>query len=253
MHRRENSNQVERPTFRPGREIRPLRSSSRIVLIETHALLRESLAHSLEKFLVGMTVEACVSVDDVQPGSACLVLIRPSLERSSSNSLRELLLAVRQICHRAPVGAILRRSDDDGKLRDLQPLGLAGVVEDNAGVEIVVAAARLMIAGATCFPRERLGPTDFAEPGDPVLAAPVVAQSAPHAEAVLAERPVSTLTLRENQILSCLREGSRNKVIAFDLGISESTVKVHVRNILKKLKASNRTQVALSAARADLV
>ncbi len=247
----ENSNQIERPT-RPGREIRLLRSSSRIVLIETHALLRESLACSLEKFLVGMTVEACVSVDDIQPGSANLVLIGPGLETSSSNSLRELLLAVRQICHQAPVGAILRRSDD-GKLRDLQPLGLAGVVEDNAGVEIVVAAARLMIAGATCFPRERLGPTDFAEPGDPVLAAPVVAQSAPHAEAVLAERPVSTLTPRESQIMSCLREGSRNKVIAFDLGISESTVKVHVRNILKKLKASNRTQVALSAARADVV
>ena len=252
MHRGENPNQVERPT-RPGREIRPLGSSSRIVLIETHALLRESLACALEKFLVGMTVEACVSVDDVQPGSACLVLIGPSLAGSSSETVRELLLAVRQICQQAPVGAILRRSDDYGNLTDLHPLGLAGVVDGDAGVEIVVAAVRLMIAGASCFPRERLGPTGFAEPGDPVLAAPVVAQSAPHAEAVLAERPVSTLTPRESQILSCLREGSRNKVIAFDLGISESTVKVHVRNILKKLKASNRTQVALSAARADLV
>ena len=42
-----------------------------------------------------------------------------------------------------------------------------------------------------------------------------------------------------------LRSGHQNKIIAYELGISESTVKVHLRNIMKKLNASNRTQVAL--------
>ena len=47
-------------------------------------------------------------------------------------------------------------------------------------------------------------------------------------------------------MLRSLREGHQNKIIAHRLGISESTVKVHLRNIMKKLNASNRTQVALA-------
>ena len=46
-------------------------------------------------------------------------------------------------------------------------------------------------------------------------------------------------------MLRSLRSGHQNKIIAHELGISESTVKVHLRNIMKKLNASNRTQVAL--------
>ena len=55
------------------------------------------------------------------------------------------------------------------------------------------------------------------------------------------------LTSRECDVLRMLREGRQNKIIAFELGISESTVKVHLRNMMKKLHASNRTQVALGA------
>ena len=58
----------------------------------------------------------------------------------------------------------------------------------------------------------------------------------------------SELTPRERDVLRSLRGGHQNKIIAFELGISESTVKVHLRNIMKKLNASNRTQVALGAA-----
>jgi DNA-binding NarL/FixJ family response regulator len=51
-------------------------------------------------------------------------------------------------------------------------------------------------------------------------------------------------TLRQSDILDCLRRGMANKMIAYHLSMCESTVKVHVRNIMKKLKATNRTQVA---------
>ncbi len=51
-------------------------------------------------------------------------------------------------------------------------------------------------------------------------------------------------TLREQQVLERLKKGTQNKLIAYSLGIAESTVKVHLRNIMKKLHATNRTQVA---------
>jgi len=57
------------------------------------------------------------------------------------------------------------------------------------------------------------------------------------------------LSVREAQILQYLREGAPNKVIARQLKLSESTVKVHVKAILKKVGACNRTQAALWATR----
>jgi DNA-binding NarL/FixJ family response regulator len=53
------------------------------------------------------------------------------------------------------------------------------------------------------------------------------------------------LTASECDVLRSLRAGHPNKIIAFDLGISESTVKVHLLDIMKKMNASNRIQVAL--------
>jgi DNA-binding NarL/FixJ family response regulator len=60
--------------------------------------------------------------------------------------------------------------------------------------------------------------------------------------------PVSSsayFTPRQTQVLTHLWEGKQNKIIAYDLDMSESTVKVHVRHIMKKLHASNRTQAVL--------
>jgi len=55
------------------------------------------------------------------------------------------------------------------------------------------------------------------------------------------------LSGRELQILGCLVEGASNKVIANQLSITEATVKVHLKSILRKINASNRTQAAIWA------
>jgi len=56
-----------------------------------------------------------------------------------------------------------------------------------------------------------------------------------------------TLTPRELDILRCLTEGASNKLIARDLGITESTVKIHMKSLIRKIGAQNRTQAALWA------
>ena len=60
------------------------------------------------------------------------------------------------------------------------------------------------------------------------------------------------LTARQHEVLLQLREGKSNKVIARALDMTEATVKVHVRQIMRKLGASNRTQAAVCAVEADL-
>ena len=52
-------------------------------------------------------------------------------------------------------------------------------------------------------------------------------------------------TAKQTAVIEAIRRGKANKVIAYELNMCESTVKVHVRNIMKKLQAKNRTQVAL--------
>lgn len=62
-------------------------------------------------------------------------------------------------------------------------------------------------------------------------------------------RDSSRLTERQQAVLSCLCCGDPNKVIGRKLGMTETTVKVHVREIMRKLGVSNRTQVAVAASR----
>lgn len=69
----------------------------------------------------------------------------------------------------------------------------------------------------------------------------------PHPETVQDNAPC--FTARERDVLHGLRDGKANKVIARDLGMSHSTVKIHVRSILRKLGVHNRTEAALAAAR----
>jgi DNA-binding NarL/FixJ family response regulator len=59
--------------------------------------------------------------------------------------------------------------------------------------------------------------------------------------------PRNSLTSRQMAVLSLLQQGKANKIIAYELAMSESTVKVHVRNIMRKMGATNRTQVAYKA------
>jgi len=66
-------------------------------------------------------------------------------------------------------------------------------------------------------------------------------------EAVVANRSHAGLTERELSILKCLAHGMSNKLIARDLDIMDSTVKVHIRNLLKKLKFRSRVEAAVWA------
>lgn len=70
--------------------------------------------------------------------------------------------------------------------------------------------------------------------------------------ATLVEHSKSGLTARQLEVLDRLRQGESNKLIGRQLKLRESTVKVHIRQIMRKLGATNRTQAALCAAELDL-
>jgi two-component system, NarL family, nitrate/nitrite response regulator NarL len=84
------------------------------------------------------------------------------------------------------------------------------------------------------------------------LRTPHLVPSSPRSEGEdLPLQGLALLSTREKQILDCLARGLSNKLIARQLDMAEATVKVHVRTLLRKLKAKNRTQAAIWSLRSD--
>nr|WP_247878774.1 response regulator transcription factor [Niveispirillum sp. SYP-B3756] len=83
---------------------------------------------------------------------------------------------------------------------------------------------------------------------------PLVAQSSPiqQPDGGLDRAAVARLTNRQRDIFRLLLQGCSNKEIARQLGVLEGTVKVHVRAMMQKLGARNRTQIAILAARCGI-
>jgi DNA-binding NarL/FixJ family response regulator len=222
---------------------------SRVALVAPRGLFRDSLAHVMARFVEDVNLECYDDVEDVVFGPASLGLIAFDPLLTDRGALRAKIAALRTQCGGAPVGVVVpdERAPAAG---GLGALGVAGVVSQSAGAAIAFAAIRLMAIGGYCLPPETSSGFDpfldtiEAAPNGEAYEAAGAGQGA--IEARSPQR--SDLTPRERDVLRSLRGGHQNKIIAFELGISESTVKVHLRNIMKKLNASNRTQVALDAA-----
>jgi two-component system, NarL family, nitrate/nitrite response regulator NarL len=119
------------------------------------------------------------------------------------------------------------------RLADALAEGVDGYLLKNMSAEALHQSLQLVLLG------EKVFPTDLAHllTNDRMASRNGTAQW----------RHVNGLSGREMQILGCLRNGAQNKQIARDLQIADSTVKVHLKAILKKIGAQNRTQAAIWA------
>ncbi len=122
--------------------------------------------------------------------------------------------------------------------------GAHGFCLSNSQSEILVGSIQLVMLGEVVLPSALV--LSMTEPNANRAASVSADSSGTSEDHRLSGR---RLSMREAQILDYLREGAPNKVIARKLNLSESTVKVHVKAILKKVGACNRTQAALWATR----
>jgi len=132
-----------------------------------------------------------------------------------------------------PVAMLTTSSDERDLVGALRNGAQGYLLKDMEPDELVVALGDI-IAGKTVVA------PDLAT----VLASAVQAENQPKEEK---EDPFAILTPREFEILTLLAEGQSNKVIARNLGISDGTVKLHVKAILRKLNISSRITAAVMA------
>lgn len=113
--------------------------------------------------------------------------------------------------------------------------GIAGLVSTHMSADTALCVLRLILAGATYFPCEPAWFAPMPMP-DPAAVAPTL------------QRGAYGLTPRQLDVLGYICQGMSNKIIARALGMRETTVKAHVMQIMRRLNADNRTQVALRVA-----
>jgi two-component system, NarL family, nitrate/nitrite response regulator NarL len=111
-----------------------------------------------------------------------------------------------------------------------------------SGPEILIKSLELVMLGESVLPFEVLRSLMDAAP--PKREQPLQDN---RAEPTLPDPNTCKLSAREAQVLSYLREGTPNKVIARQFDVSEATIKVHVKAILRKIGVANRTQAAMWA------
>jgi DNA-binding NarL/FixJ family response regulator len=128
--------------------------------------------------------------------------------------------------------AVISATESSSIVRHAMDLGASGFIPKSASIEQIGAMLRALLLGQLALPRDYI-------------------ESTPETRHAVREsaRSVSNLTPQQMRVLLLLAEGFSNKAIAFDLGISEATIKAHVTIVLRKLGFERRTQAALLAQR----
>jgi DNA-binding NarL/FixJ family response regulator len=209
--------------------IQPGPVEKRIVLIDGRQLTRESLCSWLQIHLPSCRTIGLDSVSQIsglrdEAGSITAVFFSTGTSHITNEDLDPIRVEM-------PSVPILMISDIDDVYYIVQALdfGIRGFIPTNTALSVLVGAIRLVEAGGTFIPVSAL---------TAAVQGKVMTKPLPNAETTI------FLTPRQAEVLALLRQGKPNKLIAYELSMCEGTVKVHVRNIMRRFKATNRTQLA---------
>ncbi len=207
-----------------------------VLLIDDHALFRFGVTELLERR--GIRVDA---LGDCESGIERAALIQPDVVlldlRMPQTPGLEVLKRLRQAGLTMPVAMLTTSTDERDLIASLQA-GAQGYLLKDMEPDELIKALKDILAGDTVVAKELTG-----------ILARVVQGGGDERRAPLA---FSDLTPREREILCHLAEGRSNKVIARVLGITDGTVKLHVKAILRKLAVHSRVEAAVIAVEKDL-
>lgn len=209
--------------------------NEKILLIDDHTLFRAGLNDLLTRR--GIQVVASVGSGDEglkkadELGSALdVVLLDMRMPKMDGIGVLALL---KKNHPDLPVAMLTTSSEEEDLVGALKNGAQGYLLKDMEPDELVVALRDILSGKTVVAP-------DLA----PVLAQAVQGKIKPKEEKI---NPFASLTPREFEILTLLAEGQSNKVIARNLGISDGTVKLHVKAILRKLNISSRITAAVMA------
>jgi DNA-binding NarL/FixJ family response regulator len=211
-----------------------------VVLIDPQTLTRHCLRRSFQEGLPDLRVVAVANLADLLDASRSLRRMDLMVFNIGDTSVRdaEVLGQISWLRQHMPNVPLVLLSDDDDMddIVEAMAQGVRGFITTSMELSEIGAAIQYVAAGGTFVPASML--IRFAQDRQNG------SKGGPSEDS---KELFESLTPRELEVLALLREGKPNKVIARELDIKESTVKVFVQRILSKLHVSNRTQLALLA------
>ncbi|MCC6947319.1 MAG: response regulator transcription factor [Bradyrhizobiaceae bacterium] len=206
----------------------------RFVVADDHPLFRGALKESIHNLFKSAEIFEAGGFDDLQTllereGDVDLVLLdltMPGVRGFSG------LLYLRAQFPGVPV-VVVSANEEPGVIRRCMEFGASGFLPKTLGVETMRTAIRSVLEGGVWTPPD----VDLSGGAD-------------EATRDLVNR-LSTLTPQQVRVLMMLSEGLLNKQIAFELKVSEATVKAHVSAILQKLGVESRTQAVIAASKIE--
>ncbi len=202
------------------------------VIADDHPLFRGALKEALAG--VG-DVAAIHEAGDFESAKALVLanedvdLLLLDLSMPGASGLSGLI-SLRGIHPTVPV-VVVSAHDDPVTIRRALDLGASGFISKSASMEEIRAAVRTVLAGDIAAP---VG-MDLGIERDPEISDLI--------------RRLHALTPQQTRVLGMIAEGLLNKQIAYELGVSEATVKAHVSAILQKLDVDSRTQAVIRLGR----
>lgn len=209
-------------------------SRTRILIADDHPLFRGALRQALPDLDVAEAghMEAAVAtlVADEEGEGEPIDLVLLDLAMPGESGMAGLV----SLRARFPQVAVLivSATDDATTVRRLMQLGASGFVSKSAPIETIREAVGTVLEGGMWFP------------------AAAGTEEDPEVAEVL--EAMASLTPQQTRVLAMLTRGLLNKQIAYELSVSEATVKAHVSAVLQKLKVDSRTQAVIRAAKAGL-
>ena len=207
-------------------------SHIKIALIDDHTLFRSGIKALLSRQndfeVIGEAADGLSGVKLVAQTRPDIVLLDLDMPvMNGREALAQILSA-----HPEQTVVMLTVSEDSDDLTECMRLGARGFLLKNINADFLLDSIRKAVDGDNVFSPEMTAR----------LVQSLISPAAPPKNNELAN-----LTPRELEILGYLASGHSNKVIARHLDLAESTIKVHVQNILRKLELSSRVQAAVYA------
>jgi DNA-binding NarL/FixJ family response regulator len=213
-----------------------------VLYIDKHRLGRDCVSEQLASQLSQYTIESLASMSELKEAgdwsNQSLIVLHA---HGASVATAEIAGEIAMIAEVAPGVPFVVMSDHENATEALLTIrsGARGYFPASLPLSQVMTAIRFVAEGGTYIPTCVL------------TAASVPPRPSPIRQMDGDGNPI-TFSPRQRQVLERLRQGKQNKLIAYELGMCESTVKVHIRHIMKKLNARNRTQVVLLTNNANI-
>jgi DNA-binding NarL/FixJ family response regulator len=207
----------------------------RLVIADDHPLFRGALREAVGGLIARSEIAEAGSFDEVpklldKGGEVDLVLLDLSMPGMRSFSG---LIYLRAQYPSVPV-VVVSANDDPAVIRRCMDFGASGFIPKTLGIEQMREAIKRVLGGGVWTPPD----VDLSGGAD--------------AETAALMARLATLTPQQVRVLMMLSEGMLNKQIAYELSVSEATVKAHVSAILQKLGVDSRTQAVIAAAKIEL-